>query len=160
MLSTYKLLSCKCEYLEIFFNYCVLKTQEDRWVTGGLGPICDYDTYKRLFPAAQEGGTMETTANFLMEVTPGIILSSFPIVGPYKSSQTLMSGDSDVKESAGHPDSIPGSWRSHGEGSGNPLQYSGLENPMDRGAWQATVHGVTKSLTQLSDEHTQVRNEP
>ena len=39
---------------------------------------------------------------------------------------------------------IPGSGRSLGEGPGNPLQYSCLENPMDRGAWQATVHGVTK----------------
>ena len=40
-----------------------------------------------------------------------------------------------------------------GEGNGNPLQCSFLENPMDRGAWQATVHGVQKSLTQLSDQH-------
>ena len=38
-----------------------------------------------------------------------------------------------------------------GEGNGNPLQYSCLENPMDRGAWKATVHGVAKSWTQLSD---------
>ena len=38
-----------------------------------------------------------------------------------------------------------------GEGNGNPLQYSCLENPMDRGAWQATVHGVAKSQIQLSD---------
>ena len=45
---------------------------------------------------------------------------------------------------------IPGSWRTAGEGNGNPLQYSCLENPMDRGAWRATVHGVTKSWTQLS----------
>ena len=43
--------------------------------------------------------------------------------------------------------SIPGSGRSPGEGNGNPLQYSYLGNPMDRGAWQATVHGVTKSQT-------------
>ena len=41
--------------------------------------------------------------------------------------------------------SIPGSWRSPGGWHGNPLQYFCLENPMDRGAWQATVHGVTKS---------------
>ena len=41
--------------------------------------------------------------------------------------------------------------RSPGEGNGNPLQYSCLENPMDRGAWWATVHGVTKSGTRLSD---------
>ena len=45
---------------------------------------------------------------------------------------------------------IPGSGRSSEVGSGNPLQYSCLKNPMDRRAWQATVHGVTKSQTQLS----------
>ena len=44
---------------------------------------------------------------------------------------------------------IPGSGRSPGEGNGNPLQYSCLENPMDRGARQAIVHGVTKSQTRL-----------
>ena len=46
--------------------------------------------------------------------------------------------------------SIPGSGRSPGVGNGNPLQYSCLENSMDGGAWQATVHEVTKSRTQLS----------
>ena len=45
---------------------------------------------------------------------------------------------------AGDLGSIPGSERSPGEGNGNPLQYSCLENPMDRGAWCVTVHGVTK----------------
>ena len=45
--------------------------------------------------------------------------------------------------------SIPGSEICPGEGHGNPLQYSCLDNPMDRGAWEATVHGVTKSQTQL-----------
>ena len=44
---------------------------------------------------------------------------------------------------------IPGLRRSRGEGHGNPLQYSCLKNPMDRGAWQATVHGVAKSQTQI-----------
>jgi len=43
--------------------------------------------------------------------------------------------------------SIPRSGRSPGEGNGNPLQYSCLENPTDRGAWQATVHGIAKSRT-------------
>ena len=47
--------------------------------------------------------------------------------------------------------SIPGSGRSPGEGNGSPLQYSCLENPMDGGAWWATVHGVAKSQTPLSD---------
>ena len=46
---------------------------------------------------------------------------------------------------------IPGLGRSPREGNGNPLQYSCLENPMDRGAWWATVHGVAKSQTRLSD---------
>ena len=49
------------------------------------------------------------------------------------------------------PGLIPGSGRSSGEGNGNPLQYSCLENPMDGGAWQATVRGVAKSQTQLSN---------
>ena len=56
-------------------------------------------------------------------------------------------GGSDGKESAynvGDPGLIPGSGRSPGEGNGSPLQYSRLENPMDRGSWQATVHGVTR----------------
>ena len=56
--------------------------------------------------------------------------------------------------------SIPGSRRCPGEGNGNPLQHSCLDNPMDRGAWQATVHGVTRSDTiyQLST-HTHTRSE-
>ena len=63
-------------------------------------------------------------------------------------------GGSDGKESAsdaGDPGSIPELGRSPGEGNGNQLQFSCLKNSMDRGAWQATVHGVTKSPTQLSD---------
>ena len=59
-------------------------------------------------------------------------------------------GDLVGKESArnaGDLGSIPGSGRSSGEGNGNPLQYSCLENSMDRGAWQAAVHGVSKSQT-------------
>ena len=55
----------------------------------------------------------------------------------------------------GDPFSNLGSGRSLGRGHGNPLQYSCLENPMNRGAWQAMVHGVAKSRTQLSDFHFQ-----
>ena len=51
----------------------------------------------------------------------------------------------------GDLDSIPGLGRSPGEGNGNPLQYSCLENPMDGGAWWAILHGVAKSRTRLSD---------
>ena len=54
---------------------------------------------------------------------------------------------------AGDPGSILGSGRSSGEGNGYPLQYSCLENSMDKGTWQAIVQGVAKSWTQLSDFH-------
>ena len=57
----------------------------------------------------------------------------------------------DPPASAGDTGSIPGSGRSLGGGHGHPLHYSCLENPVDRGAWRATVHGITKSWTQLSD---------
>ena len=63
-------------------------------------------------------------------------------------------GGASGKESscnAGDTGLIPGSRRSPGEGHGDPLQYSCLENPMDRGAWWAIVHGVEKSQTQLSN---------
>ena len=50
-------------------------------------------------------------------------------------------------DNAGDMDSIPGLGRSPGEGNGDSLQYSCLGNPMDRGAWQGTVHGVAKSKT-------------
>ena len=64
------------------------------------------------------------------------------------------SGGSDGKEStcnAGDPGSIPGLGRSPRGGHGNPLQYSCLENPMKRGTWWATVHGVANRWTRLSD---------
>ena len=52
---------------------------------------------------------------------------------------------------AGDTGSMPGSGRSPGGGNGNPLQYSYPRNPMGRGAWWTTVHGVAKSQTQLSN---------
>ena len=66
---------------------------------------------------------------------------------------SILVGGSDCKVSAynvGDPASIPG-WGRSGEGNGYPLHYSCQENPMDRGALQATVHGVMKSQTQLHD---------
>ena len=63
-------------------------------------------------------------------------------------------GSSDGNESvcnAGDPGSISGSRKSSGEGTGNPLQYSCLENPRDRGAWKAVVHGVSEGRTRLSN---------
>ena len=72
----------------------------------------------------------------------------------YTHTHMRSPGGSGSKESAcnvGDLSSIPGSGRSPGKENGNPVQYSCLENTMDRRAWQATVHRVTKSQTQLSD---------
>ena len=83
-------------------------------------------------------GVIHLLIFFNFKIRVGVqLLSGFP-------------GGSDDKESACHaedPGSIPGSGRSPGEGNGNPLQYSCLQKPMDRGAWQATVHSVTESDT-------------
>ena len=71
------------------------------------------------------------------------------LLSPKRASQMLLvvknlsDNAGDVRDMG----SIPGSGRSSGGGRGNPLQYSCLENPMDRGAWCATVHGVKKSQT-------------
>ena len=77
--------------------------------------------------------------------------------GPYEDVEDLgFSGDSVVKNlsanagDTGDVSSIPGLGRFPGGGNGNPLQYSCLENSMDRGSWWATVHGVTKNQIQLS----------
>ena len=69
-------------------------------------------------------------------------------------SHAGFSGGSVVRNppaNAGDPGSIPGLERSFGEGNGNPLQYSCLGNPTDRGAWRATVHGVTENQTRLGE---------
>ena len=74
-----------------------------------------------------------------------ISLNSIPLL--WRPSSKESAGNAG---GAGDMGSIPGSGRSPGEGNGYPLQYSCLGNPMDRGAWWATVHGVTKSWTRLT----------
>ena len=72
-------------------------------------------------------------------------------------------GGSDGKESACNaedPGSSPGSGRSPGGEHGNPLQYSCLENPMDGGAWRATVHGVTRVGQDLVSKPPSLRDKP
>ena len=83
---------------------------------------------------------------------PALAGKFFTIVPPGKP---LLTGSSDSEESAcnvGDLGSIPGLGRSTGEGNGNPLQYSCLQNPMDRGSWWATVHGAEKRWTGLSNQ--------
>ena len=91
--------------------------------------------------------------------------ASFPFLSKSESENTLAAerlgflNGSVGKESCnvgdiGDEGLIPGSGRSPGIGNGNPLQYSCLGNPMERGAWQATVHRVAKSWTCQATEHT------
>ena len=85
---------------------------------------------------------------------PRIIISRFLSVYFLSQDLVLTLGISHGKETACNAEdlgSIPGSGRSPGGGNGNPLQYSCLENPIDRRAWWATVHGVTKNQTGLND---------
>ena len=69
------------------------------------------------------------------------------------------SEDEESAHNAGDLGSIPGLGRSLGEGNGNPLQYPCLENPVDRGAWQATVHEVTELDTTEQVTHTDGSND-
>ena len=82
----------------------------------------------------------------------GALLTSFMYESLARASQVALVVKNPPANAGGRRDagSIPGSGRSPGEGHGNPLWYPCLENPMDRGAWRATVHRVTKSQTQLS----------
>ena len=82
--------------------------------------------------------------------------ASWLLLGHFLPCGHCFPGCSDHKESArdaGDPGSVPGLGRSPAEGKGYRLQFSGLEKPMDRGAWRAAVHGVTKSQRRLSDFH-------
>ena len=107
----------------------------------------------------------------VIDISPGNLDSSLCFIQPSISKHDMLNkqgdniqplctpsqifpGGSEVIASAcnvGVLGSIPGLGRSPGRGRGNPLQYSRLENPMGRGAWWATVHGVTESWTRLSD---------
>ena len=78
-----------------------------------------------------------------------LILTHIVKVGGFPDGSVLKNLPANM-EDAGDTGSIPGLGRSPGEGNGNTLQFSCLENPKDKGAWQATVYGVSKSWTQLS----------
>ena len=93
------------------------------------------------------GSSLQFLVHCYSDLTIIMFINSFSILGTYLVAQTVKAS----AYNAGDPGSIPGLGRSPGEGNGTPLQYSCLENPMDGGAWEATVHGVTKSQTRLND---------
>ena len=81
--------------------------------------------------------------NLFHGINPDLFLY---LEGDYKQYAMVKNLPANAGDS-GNAGSIPGSGRSHGGGNGNSLQYSCLKNPMDRGAWWATVHGVAKDTT-------------
>ena len=88
-------------------------------------------------------------------------MAHFKLACGFKTSLVASLVTQTVKVSAynaGDPGSIPGLGRCRGEGNGSPLQYSCLGSPMDRGAWQATVHGVAKELDPMTKQ--QARRQP
>ena len=74
-------------------------------------------------------------------------MDNWVLILGFRGASQMMLVIKNPPANAGDPGSIPGWGRSPGEGHGNPLQYSCLENPTDRGAWRATVHGVAESDT-------------
>ena len=127
--------------------------QRMRWLDGitnsmdlNLGNFQELVMDREAWHAAVHGGhDWATELNWTELVT---------LFYPHLLFHMSFSGGSDSKESAcnvGDLGSIPGLGSFPGGRHGNPFQYSCLENPMDRGAWQATVHGVAKSRTWLSD---------
>ena len=89
--------------------------------------------------------------NSLLTIVPSAFPSLKPILHIITKPSLVAHMVKASAYNAGNLGSFPGLGRSTGEGNGNPLQYSCLENPMDREAWQATVHRVAKSRTRLSD---------
>ena len=92
-------------------------------------------------PRAEEPGRLQSMES--QRVGHDWVTSHLPLALDFPVAQTITNLPA-MRET-------PGLGRSPGEGNGNPLQHSCLGNPMDRGAWWAKVHGVTKSLTRLKD---------
>ena len=133
-----------------FLHYCVQKWALLSKVTiWSQWSVFIHKEYCQVLPETE--ASARDFAFFFTAVSPKLYLSFTSVMTVRDFSVAQM-----VKESAcsaGDPGSIPGSGRSPGGGHGNLLQDSCLENPMDRGAWQATVHGLAKSPTRLSDWH-------
>ena len=95
---------------------------------------------KERHPCDGRGGTVQEKSN-----TSCLVIVNFLVAASEREKETGGSVVKSLPANAGDVGLIPGSGRSPGVGNDNPLQYSCLGNPMDRGAWQATVHGVTES---------------
>ena len=117
-------------------------------VSAGWFHICGFNQlrikniWKKKFHKVPQSKSICLAATVYIAYTLQRYYKEFPGGGSGKKESAYSAGDSSL---------IPGSGRSPGEGNGYPLQYSCLENSMDRGAWQAIAHGVAKSLTWLNN---------
>ena len=141
-------------YLKCFYTFVpVLGATSDILLSNSsLTPLLSMDQSSPLCLSLFSRFFQQSVSTQLIQ-TLGIFSWPHPISYLIVISQDFPGG-SGGKASAynvGDQGSIPGLGRSPGEGNGNPLQQSYLENPMDEGAWQATVHGVTRSRTRLND---------
>ena len=111
-------------------------------------------------PAGSRSGFSASSPPQSLHCPPAPANHQVWLFDPFHSSHMGFPQSSVSKESAcnaGDPGSIPRLGRSPGEGKGNPLQHSCLENPMDRGAWRATAHRMANSQTQLKQQHAHTR---
>ena len=124
------------------------------WGTGGEGDDRGWDGW--MASLTRWRWVWVNSGSWWWTGRPGVLrFMGLQRVGNDWATELNFPGGSVVKNppaNAGDADLIPGSGRFPGEGNGNPLQYSRVENPMNRGAWQATVHGVTKSEIHLNNE--------
>ena len=124
----------------MFLIHIFNKSIQSKWGLGILLIACSFFFFFSL-PVLINKASLEQAMSISLSIAPGC----HPPAGGSDSKYSVCNtGDQGL---------IPGSERSPGEGNGNPFQHSCLENPTDRGAWWATVYGVSKSQTRLSDWH-------
>ena len=137
---------------ELFATYIAIVFTKIFLVSGGFSSVCHIDSLK--FYVTTFLSCLLYAFLFSLWMTPRSELTQTFFYFHCLIFEYGFSGGSEGKVSAcsaGDLGSIPGWGRSPGEGNGNPLQYSCLENPKNGEPWQATVHGVTKSWTRLSN---------
>ena len=119
------------------------KPEMVRWFPGDRKDRNSFECWVSGYPIKGNQGVKRTwLRKFMFFIEPCYFWGASQVVLMVKNPPAKAGDTRDVA-------SIPGLGRSPGEGHGNPLKYSRLENLMDRGVWQATVHGVTKSWTRL-----------
>ena len=139
----------------------VLSERKSRWMLSRGVTKCEVTWYCWVHPPhlLLRKGNQVSWGSFPSAVPSSFLAPETPPSVPLEMALVVKNSPANARDIR-DVGSIPGSGRSPGEGHGNPLQYSCLQNPMDRGTWGATVHGVTKSRTWLKwlNAHIQSRD--